>query len=116
MKVLLTGGAGFVARHLRRELAAAGHEVVLSDMGGEGVIAADLTDASSVRRLVAAVRPTACVHLGAVSFVPDAARDPGVLERVNVEGTANLWTAFAAEAPAAPAEAPAAEPEAPAAE
>ena len=75
MKVLVTGGAGFVARHLRAELVSVGHDVVLTDIAGDGMIAADLVDASAMRQLVAAVRPDACVHLGAVSFVPDAARN-----------------------------------------
>lgn len=34
MKVLITGGAGFVAGHLQVELVSAGHEVVLSDIVG----------------------------------------------------------------------------------
>ena len=98
MKVLVTGGAGFVARHLRAELVSVGHDVVLTDIAGDGMIAADLVDASAMRQLVAAVRPDACVHLGAVSFVPDAARNQEAMRRVNVDGTENLLRAFALEA------------------
>ena len=99
MKVLLTGGAGFVARHLSAELVSAGHEVWLSDcLAAElpNYRMADLTDEREVGELVSCIRPEAIVHLGAISFVPDAARDGSLLERVNVGGTRNLLNAFAA--------------------
>lgn len=90
MRVLVTGGAGFVAGHLRRELEGAGHEVRLTDVAD-----CDLTDAAAVTALLARERPQAVVHLGAISFVPEAAKDPGLLERVNVGGTRNLLRAMA---------------------
>lgn len=102
MKVLVTGGAGFVAGHLRNELTAAGHEVALSDVVPADLpsfITVDLTDAAAVRELVAEVRPDAVVHLGAISFVPDAAKQPELLECVNVGGTVNLVNAMVAEVP-----------------
>ena len=74
MKILVTGGAGFVARHLTAELSSAGYEVWLSDcLNGEfsNYLKADLTDVESIYDLVTSVRPEAVVHLGAVSFVPD---------------------------------------------
>lgn len=101
MKVLVTGGAGFAARYFRTELVSAGYDVVLTDIAGDGVARADLTDAVAMRHLVADIRPDACVHLGAISFVPDAARDSNLLMRVNVGGTENLLAALAAEVPGA---------------
>ena len=35
MKIAITGGTGFVGRHLARALAAAGHDVVLVARGGD---------------------------------------------------------------------------------
>ena len=99
MRVLVTGGAGFVARHLAAELNAAGHEVWLSDCLDaklSNYLKADLTDEKSIRELVADVRPDAIAHLGAISFVPDAAKDCAILERVNVGGTRNLLEALVA--------------------
>jgi len=99
MKVLVTGGAGFVARHLAAELASGGNEVWLSDcldVALPNYRRADLADEADVRGLVAEVRPEAVVHLGAISFVPDAAKDPSLLERVNVGGTRNLLEALLA--------------------
>lgn len=99
MKVLVTGGAGFVARHLVRELTAAGYEVDLTDCQEADVPnyhKADLTDADAIFKLVDEVRPDAIVHLGAISFVPDAAKDRKLLERVNEGGTKNVLNALMA--------------------
>ena len=98
MKVLITGGAGFVARHLLMELTSSGNEVWLSDCRDVDLPnyrKADLTNADAIFKLVDEVRPDAIVHLGAISFVPDAAKDPTFLKRVNEGGTQNLLKAFA---------------------
>lgn len=100
MRVLVTGGAGFVAAHLRTELLAAGCEVLLTDCRDSQFLA-DLTDPDEVLRLFEETRPDACVHLGAISFVPDAARDAEGLRRVNVGGTGNVVAAMRRTAPQA---------------
>lgn len=97
MKILVTGGAGFVARHLTCELTSFGHEVWLSDCVDKdfpNYVKADLTDAKSTQYLISSVRPQAIVHLGAISFVPDAEKDIRLLNRVNVNGTQYLIEAF----------------------
>lgn len=102
MTVLVTGGAGFVAAHLVLELESAGWNVVRTDIvdgGNPSICIADLTDAVSIESLVAKVKPDAVVHLGAISFVPDAAKDVGLLEQVNVGGTENLLSAVESEVP-----------------
>lgn len=93
MRVLVTGGAGFVAAHLQRELRVAGCEVFMTDCRKASWIA-DLTQPAEVGRMFEEIRPDACVHLGAISFVPDAARDSESLRRVNVGGTANVVAAM----------------------
>lgn len=96
MKILITGGAGFVARHLARELTQNGNEAVLTDVVDAQLAnfhRADLTDRAAIADLVRRIQPEAIVHLGAISFVPDAAKNPGLLERVNVGGTRNLLEA-----------------------
>ena len=99
MKVLVTGGAGFVACHLVRELTAAGYDVWLTDCQEADLPnyrKADLTDKEAIFKLVDEVRPDAVVHLGAISFVPDAVKDRKLLERVNEGGTQNMLNALAA--------------------
>ena len=80
MRVLLTGGHGFVGRHLQRELAAAGHEVV-----APGREALDVTRPGSVDDALT-TGPDAVVHLAAVSFAPDADADTARALNVTVGG------------------------------
>lgn len=105
MRVLVTGAAGFVAKHLVPELAAHGHEPVTTDIPPAvdmpDYTAVDLCDPEAVSALVERVRPDACIHLAGISFVPDGDRDPGRLLAINIGGTVNLLKAFRAHAPAA---------------
>ena len=98
-KVLVTGAAGFAGHYLVRELLENGHEAVCIDAapadsaaaaGLPGYERVDLTDAAAVDEAVARTRPDAAIHLAAVSFIPDAARDPGALWAVNINGTVNV--------------------------
>jgi GDP-4-dehydro-6-deoxy-D-mannose reductase len=101
----VTGAAGFAGRHLVQLLLEAGHRVVTTDIGGgedlPGFIPAELGDRAAMVSLVRATRPDACIHLAAISFVPDGDRDPSRLLTINVAGTLNLLDALRAEAPRA---------------
>lgn len=77
MKAYVTGATGFVGAHVARELAAAG-----VDVRSERV---DLLDADALARAVAGC--DAVFHVAAL-YSYDA--DPGMIERVNVEGTRNV--------------------------
>jgi GDP-4-dehydro-6-deoxy-D-mannose reductase len=88
--VLVTGAAGFVGRHLRREL------------GGRAVSAdVDVTDAEAVAARVRQIMPTAVVHLAAQSSVGDSWGAAAMVWHVNVVGTVNVLDAVAGEAPGA---------------
>lgn len=90
MKVLVTGASGFAGRWLRADLEAAGHEVIAAP----GRTELDLATNPDFRPVIEAIRPDAVAHLAAVSYGPDAARDPDIAMRVNAGGTAALFAAL----------------------
>ena len=104
MKILITGGAGFVAGYLAAEMTSSCYDVWLSDCvdsDRQNYIKADLIDSQDVRELVSSVKPDALIHLGAISFVPDADKDKNLLQRVNVDGTENILSAVLSVVPQA---------------
>lgn len=109
-RVLVTGAAGFVGHHLVNELRSAGHVVATTDAlpadapaaaGLPSYTSADLRDRDSMRALVRKFKPDAVIHLAAISFVPDGAKDPSLILSVNIAGTLNVAEALRAEAPRA---------------
>lgn len=108
MKILVTGAAGFVGHHLLKELAEHGHKVVAFDLAYSSppanaaeVHTGDLRDASVVERHVAAAKADACIHLGAITFVPSGRSNPDTMLSVNILGTVNVMEAFRRYQPAA---------------
>jgi GDP-4-dehydro-6-deoxy-D-mannose reductase len=89
VKVLVTGGGGFVGRWLSEELEAAGHTVT-APVGRDTL---DITDRGRTGAIVAEVAPDAIAHLAAISFGPDARDDPALALRTNVGGTLNVLEA-----------------------
>lgn len=99
MDVLITGGDGFVGRHLCRELADRGHDVTALSRDpdptalpeGVGTVAADVTDRSSIEPAVEGV--DVLVNLVALSplFTPNGGNE--MHERIHLGGTENLVAA-----------------------
>jgi GDP-4-dehydro-6-deoxy-D-mannose reductase len=87
---MITGGQGFVGRHLLRLL---GDRAAPTD--------ADVTDPAAVAEAVATAGPEAVVHLAAMSSVADSWSGTQDVWRVNVVGTVNVLEAVKAEAPQA---------------
>jgi UDP-glucose 4-epimerase len=104
MKVLVTGGAGFIGSHVVDSMVAFGHEPRIFDLAPSQWHSADefdtyigdLTDAATVAH--AARGCDAIVHLAAVADVSEVAADPGYSQRVNAGGTANVLEAARAHA------------------
>ncbi len=101
MRVLVTGGAGFIGSNLVHRLVTDGHEVrVLDDLSTgratnlDGVLPhvefreADLRDEEAVAQ--ALVGREVVFHLGALNSVPRSLRDPVATHEVNVTGTVNV--------------------------
>lgn len=101
MKVLVTGGAGFIGRHVVEMLRSEGSEVVIFDSLVTGsranvpdsafFIEGDIRDAAAVASAMKGV--THVVHLAALVSVPQSIENPPLTEEVNVEGTKNIFVA-----------------------
>ena len=97
MRVLVTGAAGFVGRHLLSALRTAGHEPLSTDSQADpaaGIAALDIGDAGTVDAAIQRLQPGACIHLAGIAFVPDAARAPLALDAINVAGTLHVARAL----------------------
>ncbi len=102
MRVLVTGGAGFIGGNLCRRLCTDGHEVVVLDNLSSGFRAnlagldldfreADIRDAPAVAS--AARNADSIVHLAARPSVPRSIADPALTNDINVNGTVNTLLA-----------------------
>ena len=94
MRVLVTGGSGFIGRRLVRSLAEAGNEVTVLDRRpfpdtGIPTVTGDIRDESVLAR---AVQPgtDAIIHLAAVTSVVNSIDDPTGTYETNVAATAGL--------------------------
>lgn len=101
MRALVTGGNGFVGRHLIEELRNRGYETVVAGHGaafGDGScdVAIDLRESGKLLPLLESARPRVVFHLAAQAFVPRATEDPLETYDVNVMGTARLVDAIRA--------------------
>lgn len=90
MRVLLTGGRGLLGTPLASDLAAAGHDVLATDLPET-----DVTVTASVEAALGSFGPDHVVHLAAWTDVDGCERDPQRAATVNGRGTANVAGAAA---------------------
>lgn len=91
MRALITGGHGFVGRHLADHLRDAGDDVTILDRH-DGLVA-DITDATAVLRALREAQPEAVYHLAGWADVGASWKQPAAVLRVNAEGTLNVLQA-----------------------
>jgi GDP-4-dehydro-6-deoxy-D-mannose reductase len=94
MRAVVTGGRGFVGRHLTEHLRSLGDEVAILDR--KGADAVDIVDVEAVRRWIGRVGPDVVYHLAARSHVGESWDDEEAVQRVNVDGTVNVLSACSA--------------------
>ncbi len=104
MKVMITGGAGFVGSQLGKHLHALGHEVILLDDMSFGHLDNLMLDGAPFGRFVCKdirdgrigdhfVGVDTVYHLAGVAALPVCQQDPGAAYDINVAGVANVLEA-----------------------
>lgn len=103
MRVLVTGGAGFVGSHLVKKLVQDGNDVTVLDNLSTGLktnlgslvedgmvdfIRGDIRDCGTVRDCIK--NTDRVVHLAAIASVPYSIQNPAETHEVNVDGTLNV--------------------------
>lgn len=106
MRVLVTGGAGFVGSHVVRDALGAGFEVAVLDNFSTGkhenlppgvrVLQVDLRDRDGTFRAVADFQPDLVSHQAAQASVSISMKDPRFDAEVNIIGGLNLLDACTA--------------------
>jgi UDP-glucose 4-epimerase len=105
MKLLVTGGAGYIGSIVAAHLLASGHQVVVLDNlerghreavpPGARFVLADLRERDPVR-LALAEGFDGVLHFAALALVSESVSHPGLYYRTNVGGTLNLLQAMCA--------------------
>lgn len=106
MKILITGGAGFIGSHLVDAYCERGDIVHVIDNISTGNIKnlhplavlhqADITDSKMMHQIFAEVKPELVIHAAAQASIPRSIEDPLNDERVNVDGTVAILKAASA--------------------
>jgi UDP-glucose 4-epimerase len=107
MKLLVTGGAGYIGSIVSRLLIEQGHEVVVFDNLERGhreavareakLIVGDLRSPEDPRRALQGGGFDGVLHFAALALVGESVANPGLYYRTNVAGTLNLLEAMVAE-------------------
>jgi UDP-glucose 4-epimerase len=106
MKVLVTGGAGYIGSHAVKCLCAGGADVVVLDDLSRGhraavdpkatLVVADILDTDAVATALQDNAIDAVLHFAALSLVGESVRQPELYWHVNVGGSASLLRAMTA--------------------
>ncbi|MFD2228929.1 UDP-glucose 4-epimerase GalE [Alkalimarinus sediminis] len=103
MKVLVTGGAGYIGSHVVRQLGEAGHDIVVYDNLSTGyewavtfgeLVVGDLADTDALDQLFSKHRFEAVLHFAAHIVVPESVENPLKYYRNNTRNTLNLLGAI----------------------
>ena len=111
MRVLVTGGAGYIGSHTCVELLEACHEVFVVDNLSNGheaalervrgitncelqYINADIRDSNALSKIFGTFNPEAVIHFAGLKAVGESVADPIKYYDVNVGGSISLLTAM----------------------
>ena len=99
MRILVTGGAGFIGSHACKALAAEGHEPISYDNLSRGnkwavkwgpLEEGDVADTARVRTVLQKYQPAALMHFAAYAYVGESVQRPFMYYENNFSGSAAL--------------------------
>lgn len=99
MKIIVTGGAGYIGSHVCKILAAKGFEPIVFDNLSRGnrwavkwgpLEVGDIADSATLGRVLEQYRPAAVMHFAAYAYVGESVENPLLYYGNNVTGTAAL--------------------------
>jgi len=102
MRILVTGGAGYIGSHVTWMLGEHGHQPMVFDNLSTGhadavqvpLIPGDLCNAEQIHAAIAQFRPEAVMHFAALSIVAESVLDPRRYFHDNLVGALNLLDAM----------------------
>ena len=103
MKILVTGGAGYIGSHVAKKLAESGHDVLIIDNLVKGhkeailqgkFLEGDLADRELLNRIMKEEEIEGVIHLAAHSLVGESMEKPGKYYENNVSNGLNLLEAM----------------------
>ena len=104
MKILITGGAGFIGSAIVPELQGNGHEIFVLDnlsfgsrdfidVADDHFFQTDIRDKNGVEHVFKIIQPVVVVHLAAIHFIPYCNQHPFEAADTNIRGTMNVLEA-----------------------
>src|SRR5437762_3276722 len=103
MRLLLTGGAGYIGSACLRWLLRHGHDPIAYDNLSEGnrpavpdgrLVVGDIADVDRLTETLRGHKAEGVLHFSALASVPNSVGDPESYYRVNVLGTKNVLDAM----------------------
>jgi UDP-glucose 4-epimerase len=104
VKILVTGGAGYIGSHVVKELGENGHNIVIYDNLSKGfkdavlygaLTVGDLADKALLQKVIGDFKPDAVLHFAAFIEVGESVRDPLKYYQNNASNTLNLLAVMA---------------------
>lgn len=103
MRILITGGAGYIGSHTAQRMAAADFEPIIFDNLSTGhhwavqwgsLVTGDLRDRKQVQEALVTYQPEAVIHFAANAYVGESVQNPRKYFQNNVVGSLNLLDAM----------------------